>query len=68
MQLITPRRTHARTASYRARAERRETEGRLADPERRAIALAKAQRPEVRGMPIATMAAMSGRGERIRNL
>jgi uncharacterized protein YdeI (YjbR/CyaY-like superfamily) len=42
MQLITPRRTHAWTASGRARAERRETEGRLADPGRRAIALAKA--------------------------
>jgi uncharacterized protein YdeI (YjbR/CyaY-like superfamily) len=118
MQLITPRRTHAWTASYRARAERLETEGRLADPGRRAIALAKgageweahldgdalaipaelgavldettgarswfggaapshrrtvlrwivkAQRPKVLAKRIATVAAMSGRGERIRN-
>ncbi|MCU0625046.1 MAG: YdeI/OmpD-associated family protein [Gemmatimonadaceae bacterium] len=42
MQLITPRRTHAWTASYRTRALRLETEGRLAEPGRHAIALAKA--------------------------
>lgn len=42
MQLITPRRTHAWTASYRARAVRLEAEGRLAEPGLRAIALAKA--------------------------
>jgi uncharacterized protein YdeI (YjbR/CyaY-like superfamily) len=42
MQLITPRRTQEWTASYRARALRLEAEGRLAEPGRRAIALARA--------------------------
>lgn len=42
MQLISPRRTHAWTASYRARAERLASEGRLAEPGLQAIALAKA--------------------------
>lgn len=42
MQLISPRRTHAWTESYRRRAERLASEGTLAEPGRRAIALAKA--------------------------
>jgi uncharacterized protein YdeI (YjbR/CyaY-like superfamily) len=42
MQLVTPRRTHAWTLSYRTRALRLEGEGRLAEPGRRAIALARA--------------------------
>jgi uncharacterized protein YdeI (YjbR/CyaY-like superfamily) len=42
MQLITPRRTHEWTASYRQRVARLEAEGRLAEPGREAIAVAKA--------------------------
>lgn len=42
MQLVTPRRTHAWTASYRTRALRLEAEGLLAEPGLHAIALAKA--------------------------
>jgi uncharacterized protein YdeI (YjbR/CyaY-like superfamily) len=42
MQLISPRRTHAWTQSYRTRALRLEAEGRLAEPGRQAIALARA--------------------------
>ncbi len=42
MQLVTPRRTHEWTATYRTRALRLQAEGRLAAPGLRAIALAKA--------------------------
>jgi uncharacterized protein YdeI (YjbR/CyaY-like superfamily) len=52
LQLISPRRTHAWTGSYRRRAARLDAEGRLAEPGRRAIALARASggweaRPDV---------------------
>lgn len=41
MQLISPRRTHAWTQSYRTRAQRLALEGRLAEPGLRAIEIAQ---------------------------
>lgn len=41
MQLISPRRTHAWTQSYRSRAERLQLEGRIAEPGLRAIETAR---------------------------